>query len=378
MCISPTILPNPNYGSKLPFSFMKDTVSRFIKVPCGVCSECVHIKQLNLVQRCIMESQTGYPFFCTLTYNNESLPQLECPDGRKIRYADISDVQNMIKRIRKDNLFGRPFRHLTVSELGSKRARPHFHILFFVKKYSEDSIYVPYNLERTLFSVVLSQWKRNYGSKRNPVYRPLCQYVSKFIHGKLKSTYDLHFVSPSTLNGSTLDVPFYVTKYMLKPSDKSRRIQQALRLNLESEDYDRIWSKVKPRWFSSLNFGFGVYGLQPRYQSKTERLSILQDTEAFKHVRFSLDRSLLTQDRPKFYDPESGKTLPFSAYWKSFGNLYTMDDHLTFFYKDPNQRADNVQIDEREISEKLLSFESHQRQLRQIDEHEENFNLLFD
>ena len=45
--------------------------------------------------------------------------------GYSIRFADVTDVQKMFKRLRKKNAFGRPFRYLAVSELGSKKGRPH-------------------------------------------------------------------------------------------------------------------------------------------------------------------------------------------------------------------------------------------------------------
>lgn len=378
MCISPILIKNPNYGYKGQFAYMKDCLSKYIAVPCGHCAECVHIKQLSLVQRCSLEALEGYPFFCTLTYNNESLPKVICSDNKSIRYADCSDVVNMIKRLRKDNAFGRSFRYLAVSELGSLRARPHFHLIFFVKKYEEDSVYTPINLEKILFSKVLSYWQRNYGSKRKPVYKPCCTYITKFVCGKLKSTYDLHYVVPSSVDASTMDVPFYVTKYMLKPSDKATRLQRALKLNLPQDEYDRIWKLVRPRWFSSLNFGFGVYGLQPRNQSLQDRLDVLSKTQSFRIVRQSIDRSLSSQDRPKFYDPESGKSLPLSRYWKSFGNLYTVADASAFHYKDPNWREDNMKFDDRFLDEKDRVQNKYESQLRLIDNNSANLNLFFE
>lgn len=355
----------------------KDTVSKFIKVPCGVCSDCLHMKQSDLVQRCMTESISGYPFFATLTYNNESLPVHVCSDGRKIRYADRLDVVDMIKRIRNDDLFGRPFRYLAVSELGSKRARPHFHVLFFVQKLQGDTVYTPLNLERKLFEVVLSQWSRNYGSKKKPVYKPLCTFIQKYQCGKLKSTFDLHFVQPSSLDGSTMDVSYYVTKYMLKPSDHVRKLQSALKLNLSFDEYYEVWSKVRPRNFKSLNFGFGVYGLQARKMSRTDRLSLLSGLDSFKLVRSSIDRSLVSSDYPCFFNPENGRSMPLSRYWKTFGNLYTLDDYTAFYYKSPD-RPDNVNIDERSVTSKHLSMESLHRQQAQIQSHINNLDLLFD
>lgn len=378
MCLSPIVIKNPNYKAQGRYSFLKDTVSPYIKVPCGVCSECVHTRQLSLVQRCICESLSGYPFFCTLTYNNESLPVLSVSSGYNIRYADFSDFTNMVKRLRKDNAFGRPFRYLAVSELGEKRGRPHFHCIFFVKRYPDDTVYTPFNLEYLLFKTVLRYWQRNYGDKRVPFYKPLCTYVSRFISGRLSTNYDLHYVSPSTLDGSTEDVPFYVSKYMLKPSDRASRLRSALALNLPEDEFNDVWKIVKPRWVSSLNFGFGVYGLQSRKLSLSERLSILQDTDSFRLVRSSIDRSLESSDYPAFYDPESGKSLPLSRYWKSFGNLFTEQDALSFFYKAPRQFKDNVVIDDRPLDKKITSSLKHEKQLSIIDDSEFDLNLLFD
>lgn len=117
-------------------------------------------------------------------------------------------------------------------------------------------------LESVLYKQVLSHWSRNVGSNRKPVYKSLCTFVQRVISGKIKSTYDLHYVQPSSLDGSSSDVLFYVSKYMLKPSDKVRRLQQALKLNLPEDEYDSVWSVVKPRWVASLNFGFGIYDFQ--------------------------------------------------------------------------------------------------------------------
>ena len=145
MCTNLQPIKNPHYGYTGKFSFLYDCKSQYIKVPCGHCSECVHIRQMSIVQRCLQESQNGYPFYCTLTYNNQSLPIITTSAGYDIKYAQLSDVTNMIKRLRKDNAFGRPFRYFAVSELGSKRSRPHFHILFFLQKYDSDNVYTPLN-----------------------------------------------------------------------------------------------------------------------------------------------------------------------------------------------------------------------------------------
>lgn len=125
MCLSPVKIRNPNLGMTGPNAQFKDCVSRYIEVPCGVCAQCVANRQLQFVQRLQMEELVNHLFFCTLTYNNESLPSLVTSTGYTIRYADVSDVQKMFKRLRKRNAFGRPFRYFGVSEFGSELGRPH-------------------------------------------------------------------------------------------------------------------------------------------------------------------------------------------------------------------------------------------------------------
>lgn len=377
MCISPNRIPNPYKGFNGKYAFMHDCVSTYINVPCGHCSECVRIKQLGIVQRASLESQSGWPFYVTVTYNPESLPIHICSDGVKIRYAAMSDATNMFKRLRNDNALTRPFRYFAVSELGSKRARPHFHFIIWLQKFSTDSVYTPYQLEPIVFDTILKYWQRNYGSRRSPIYRPLLTYKVRYIAGKRKSTYDCHYIQPSTLDGTTLDVSFYVTKYLLKPSKHSDRLQSALKLNLSGEEYREVWSLVRPRWFSSLNFGYGVYGLQPKRLSRSERLEILSKTPAFDSVKSSIARSRQS-DFPKFFDLETGKSYPLSRYWRTFGNLYTVEDAIFFHYKNPNWREDNVSFEERDMSELLYSEEKFSKQRSIIDSHIFNTDLLFD
>lgn len=80
---------------------------------------------MQMIQRVQMEELENHLFYCTLTYNNDMIPSVACSNGRSIRYAAVSDVQNMMKRIRLSNAFGRSFRWLAVSELGSSKGRPH-------------------------------------------------------------------------------------------------------------------------------------------------------------------------------------------------------------------------------------------------------------
>lgn len=338
MCISPIRIRNPNIGlTGWKGMFMKDTTSKQISVPCGHCYECIANKQMSLVQRILCESMVNHLFFCTLTYNNESLPILSTSTGFDIRFADISDVQKMFKRLRIRNAFGRPFRYFGVSELGSSRGRPHFHFLILLPKYDDDSFVDCLNLEKILFDNVLSEWKRNYGSDRNPIWKPLCTYVRKVIRGKIRSNFDLHYVNPVLSDGQEADVAFYCLKYLLKPSDRQIKLQQALHLNLPSDEYHKVWNIVKCRHFESEFFGLGQ-------SVKDSDGKPVFHPKILSHLVDGVQRSKGNFDFPCFFNPCSGKTFPLCSYYKNFSEVLSMRDVLDFYYALKDGRVDNVII----------------------------------
>lgn len=255
MCLSPITIINKNRGIMTDLIHKTtDTDSAFIRVPCGVCSECISLRQSNIVARCRVLSMDHYIFFCTLTYNNESLPRLNV-NGRSIAYADYHDVQNMLKMLRKHDITGRNFKYVFVSERGTERGRPHFHGLIFIPRHpGDDSIY-PARLELLLRRHFFKHWRRNYGSTRNPDWRPLCTFKRKWSHGRLYQNYDFHYVVPHSTENGESDVAFYVSKYLFKASDRETRLQRALRLNLDPVEYERVWEIVRSRACFSKGFG---------------------------------------------------------------------------------------------------------------------------
>ena len=362
MCSNPQTIPNPNYGCQdKGFGFMKDCSSKFITVPCGHCPECIANKQMQLVQRVQMEELENHLFFASITYNNDMMPYVALSNGREIRYADKRDVQSMMKRLRKSNAFGRPFRYLAVSELGSKRGRPHFHILFFLPKYVGDDFNTCLNLQYLLFRTVLDEWKRNVTDVfikfrcklvrdwRNPVWKPCCTYVRKVVRGKVRTNYDLHYVNPRTSDGGTADVAFYVLKYMMKPSDREKRLQQALRLNLSDEEYESTWKVVRPSLFYSKHFGLAG-DFDDDVWKPSQRI--------LDYVRDSVSKSKKTSVYPEFINPVDGRHFPLSRYYKSRGDCFTVGDALDFYYNDKNGRADNVIIREDYDLNQILTRES--------------------
>lgn len=373
MCVNPIMIDNPNRGCKpdVGINFMKDCKSAKIPIPCGHCHECVAVRQMSFVQRCQMEALENHIFFCTLTYNNSSIPSLGLSDGFSVRFVDPSDISNMFKRIRNDNLFGRPFRFVYTTELGSLRGRPHVHCLLFIPKYECDDYLTCLNLESVIFKVVLSQWQRNYGSRRSPDYKPLCTFVRYFKHGKMRSTYDCHYVNPILTDGCESDVAFYVSKYMVKESDKLVNLQRALRLNLSDDEYNSVWKIVRPRWSASPLFGLnGSYVSHNVYEPSPVVL---------KYLRHCIDVSRKEFLAPKFLNPADGKSFPLSRYYSSRLDVLSVDDWKFFYDKsvnDGSRRADNMSSDDRDRSQVLSQINWHDLKFRQLDFDFDDFDYL--
>ena len=281
-----------------------------IAVPCGHCAECVRSRQLQIVQRLQMEAIDNYLFFATLTYNQSMIPQVITSTGYCIKYADWRDLQLAFKRLYNRCAFTRSFRFAAVSERGKTKGRPHFHVLFLVPKYPEDNVLTPVHLESIMYSALLKEWRRKVGgSKRNPIYEPLCTFQRRVLYGKVYTNYDLHYVVPS-LDDNGADVAFYVTKYMLKPSDKETRLQQALALNLPKDEYDDVWKVVRSRFDSSLYLGLNG----SRKGSLSEK--------AVEYIKKCVSTS---EGFPQFFD-YNGKSFPLAKYYKKFPSLFSVDD----------------------------------------------------
>lgn len=149
--------------------------------------------------------------------------------------------------------------------------------------------------------MIFKEWRRNYGSTRVPIWKPLFTFHSKIVAGKIYKNFDCHYVVPHTTEHGTDDVAFYVSKYILKPSIKEERLQQALKLNFSEEEYEDIWSKVRSKCFFSKHFG---------------ALSDLQ----IKYVKSCISRSV---DNPSGlqYFTQDGTPQPLARYYMKYVGL---------------------------------------------------------
>lgn len=332
MCTSPYYLKNPNISSKKIADWikkrnpdyktkninldLKDVTFQYIRVPCGRCPSCIALKQCYIIQRCQMESLDNDLYFGTLTYSNNTIPRLNI-NGFNLAYADIRDVQNMLKRIRKlDNV--PKFRYFFVSEFGGKRHRPHFHFLLSVPKCKTDTLADKVSKGVILHNIFLSEWRRNLGSKRKPRYVPLCDYICNS-RGR---NFDLHYVNPSLSNNGCSDVAFYVSKYITKSNSYVDNLKSALYYNIS--DYDEFlstWKTLKPKFLISKGFG--------------NPSSFSVKSHIIKGIEFGINST--TYDFPIYLNPITSQTFPLCPYYKqkflsllhSYGFLYKQDSILS-------------------------------------------------
>ena len=325
-----------------------------------------------------MECINNNAFFCTLTYNNEQIPTITLENKKEpnkpytIRYADADDLKNMFKRLRNTNAFGKEFRYLAVTELGAKRARPHVHILFFVPKEKNETYSDIINQEKKMFDAVLLEWRRNYGSKRMPDYQPLCTYIRRWTKHGLSTTYDLHWCDPRATTGGVADVGFYVTKYMTKPSTRAERLQQALHMNLDENEYEKVWTKVKPKEFHSIGLG-----LNPKL-NKAHRIEEI-DQDILKYLKKCVQESTDRKEKyPKFTNPHTGEQFPLARYYYQFEEIINWMDAVTFWFNDDNPDESNVHIDERNQRTLITREKNFERQTQKLIENKDfDFNQFF-
>lgn len=294
-------------------------------------------------------------------------------------FADIHDIQLLLKNVR-DNLddysllAGRCLRYAAVSELGKQNGRPHFHILFLLETRPEDFTpngapirSVLRSLEAQLRTCVRKYWAENVGTRKNPIYKPRFQYARKWSFGKVYTNYDLHWVDPSVTKDQTANVAYYVSKYMMKGSDRDTRRQQFLRLNLSEDEYLSVWKVIKCRMTCSKGLGLDArfetfetteeqitYKPLDQYASELssylDNCDDLPDPDAVSLVlsrthrvirnrvlipNFELAekiRSELLSDKgvspgPIYIDP-LGNHRPLSHYYQRFGYIYTLPDAI--------------------------------------------------
>ena len=336
-------------------------------------------------------------------------------------YADIHDLQLMLKNVRDNldeypELNGRTLRYAAVSELGKQNGRPHFHVLFLLETRPDDfdSNGAPVSatlrsLEIQLRNCVKKYWAENIGTRKNPVYKPRFKYARRWSFGKVYTNYDLHWVDPSLTSGQTSNVAYYVSKYMMKGSDKDARRQQFLRLNLSEDEYTEVWKTIRCRMVCSKGLGIDARFETVTREEVTETTECLADYanrlsdylrdcddlpdpaaidllksksirtvkrrvmipnfELADKIRRDLSKDVGTKPGPIFIDAQ-GNHRPLSHYYQRFGFIFTPKDavliHLSF--NEP-ERHDPDPMEAQNAQKRL------DRRRRIVDSHSEFDNI---
>lgn len=117
-CLFPRIINNPAYtaicGNQPPK----------IVVPCGKCINCLKTRRAEWAFRLRSEfCNSDCAMFVTLSEDEQHLHRLYKPD-----------LQKLFKVMRKR---GFVFTYYAIGEYGSKKGRPHYHIMFFFKQHTD-------------------------------------------------------------------------------------------------------------------------------------------------------------------------------------------------------------------------------------------------
>lgn len=352
MCEHPYHIKNLNYGlASIGYNYLKDTESHYLEVPCGHCSECIAVKSMYLVQRMLMESKKNHLFMCMLSYQNKYLPSIDV-NGRTFKYADIRDFRLMVKRLRKNGSFPRPFRYFAVSERGSKKSRPHFHVIWLLPKYEGDTVADCYSIQRQLWRIVLDNWQRNIGSHKKPEYVNLCEYHERFVHGEWKRNYDLQYVNPSESVDGVSNVAFYVLKYCLKSftGSKNEKLRSALKLNCTKEKYSEVWNLIRDKYVQSRDFG------------------LANDSDIQEYIKKSIANSDTSLGYPQFFSPVDGKRFPLSPFYRKNEDIFTLSDAHDFYFD-----FKDVPLKERNESQFIKKSEHFKKLVSQFEEFGNSF-----
>lgn len=280
MCINPVSIPNPYLKRKIYRSEMGQLVETdprlydhapFVEVPCGKCAECRNTYYNSILQRCIVESQSSYLYFVTLTYDNKHVPSITLPGGQTIYYSDYTHIQNMFKRMRANEVIDRDYRYICVTDYGSAKNRPHFHLLIFVAKKDGDTLVTPYHYENLLFTYLQIYFAKNVGTRKQPKYEKLFTYAVRRSSAGVKTNYFVKYVSierdfSHTITDSTTLVKTvrYLIGYMNKSSKFDEHVADLLAPLLYTDQI--LYSKLsrllrtQVRYSKGLGFGFDSSG----------------------------------------------------------------------------------------------------------------------
>lgn len=309
MCINPVSIPNPYIKRKVYRQEMGQLVETdprlynhapFVEVPCGKCAECRNTYHNSILQRCLVEAQSSYLYFVTLTYDNKHVPSLVLPTGQRIFYSDYTHVQHMFKRLRANNVIDRDFRYICVTDYGTAKNRPHFHLLIFVSKKSGDTPATPFHYENLFFTHLQIYFAENVGTRKHPVYEKLFTYAIRRTSAGVKTNYFVKYVSLQrdfchTIQDSTTLVKTvrYLIGYMNKSSKFDEFVDKLLSIYRDTDPilFNKLSRLLRTTVHYSKGLGFGFdngvkLSLQPISRSCSLNVSVYTELKKTLPKRF--------------------------------------------------------------------------------------------
>lgn len=109
-----------------PFYRRNDITTEWMALPCGKCPGCMKRRTSGWSFRLVKEGERSETaLFVTLTYDSKYVPITK----KGFMSLNKADVQKFMKRLRK--LSERNLKYYACGEYGSKRDRPHYHLIIF-------------------------------------------------------------------------------------------------------------------------------------------------------------------------------------------------------------------------------------------------------
>lgn len=220
--------------------YARRRISYTQQVPCGRCLGCRKEQARQFSVRMMHEAAMhDYAYFCTLTYNDEELP-----DNGSLVPAHLS---GFIKDLRR----GRPsgsVRFYGVGEYGEVTHRPHYHVMLYGVNFLDRVPHDAINRSNIWRSEVLdATWGRGF-CEFGSVSMASCSYVAGYVQKKVGDTTISDYVNPMT--GEIGERPF--ARMSLRPAIGRRWIE-------------RYWMDVYPDDFVVVD---GIECKPPRYYDK--------------------------------------------------------------------------------------------------------------
>lgn len=180
-----------------------------VRVPCGQCIGCRLERARQWAMRCLHEKRMSRDsVFCTLTYDDKSLPPYGSLDRRH--------AQLFMKRLRKRH--GKGIRFFGCGEYGGVSLRPHYHLLLYNVLFSDQRFYKyakdgsPLYYSRSLEEI----WPYGFNVLGAVNFDTAC-YVAKYVCDKVNGVRaDAHY-SRVTAYGEVVKVQPEFSMMSLKP-----------------------------------------------------------------------------------------------------------------------------------------------------------------